>query len=160
MRRIAAGSVFLSVLFTSVLAAQTLPQLFQKAKEQVKSSSWQEALKTLDQLDAEAAKPGNEASKEAVAGPSSFYRGVCEANLGHADLAENAFAEFVSRQPNATMDRAMYSKAAVAAVEAAQKKVASPRDAREVTQSNSLFTSFQEFKAPPNSQDRPDERWA
>src|SRR6478735_1248876 len=106
MRRVAAGSAVLSLLLTGVLAAQTMPQLFQKAKEQVKSSSWQDALKTLDQLDAEAVKPGNESVREALAGPSAFYRGVCEANLDHPDLAQKAFAEFVSRQPNASIDRA------------------------------------------------------
>jgi len=37
MRRVAAGSAVLSLLLTGVLAAQTMPQLFQKAKEQVKS---------------------------------------------------------------------------------------------------------------------------
>src|SRR5262249_10846971 len=144
---------------TAAVGAATLPELFMKAKEQVKSSSWQDALKTLDQLDAEAAKPGNEAAKEQVAGPSAFYRGVCEANLDHADLAQKAFAEFVSRQPNASIDRGMYSKKAVAAFEAAQKQVASPLDAREATQANSLFTAFQEFKMPPNSMEPPDERW-
>jgi len=160
MRRVAAGSAVLSLLLTGVLAAQTMPQLFQKAKEQVKSSSWQDALKTLDQLDAEAAKPGNETAHEAVAGPSSFYRGVCEANLGHHDAAVKAFSEFVARQPNATMDRGMYSKPSVAAFEEAQKKVASPLDARVATGQSSLFTAFHEFKMPPNATDRPDERWA
>jgi GWxTD domain-containing protein len=159
MKRIAAVcAVF--VLFTGAVAAASLSELFIKAKEQVKSSSWQDAIKTLDQLDAEAAQPGNEAAKEQVAGPSSFYRGVCEANLDHTDAAVKAFSEFVSRQPNASIDRGMYSKKAVAAFEAAQKQVASPLDAREATQSNSLFTAFQEFKMPPNSADPVNEQWA
>ena len=150
----------LFVLLTGAVAAATLPELFMKAKEQVKSSSWQDALKTLDQLDAEASKPGNEAAREQVGGPSAFYRGVCEANLDHTDAAVKAFAEFVSRQPNASIDHGMYSKKAVAAFDAAQKKVASPLDAREATQSNSLFTAFQEFKTPPNSADPANEQWA
>ena len=161
MKRFAAVCASL-LLFASVLRSQTVPELFHKAKDQVKSSSWQDALKTLDQLDAEAAKPANESVREALAGPSAFYRGVCEANLDHPDLAEKAFAEFVSRQPNASIDRAMYSKKAVAAFEAAQKTVASPVDARIATQpqAGSLFMAFQEFKLPPNSEDQVNEAWA
>jgi GWxTD domain-containing protein len=164
MKRVAAvvSSVVLFLLTASLLRAQALPELFQKVKAEVKSSSWQDAIKTLDKLDAEAAKPENEKYREQIAGPSNFYRGVCEANLDHDDAAVKAFAEFVSRQPNASIDRAMYSKKAIAAFETAQKQVASPLDARVATQqqSNSLFTAFQEFKAPPNSSDPADERWA
>ena len=162
MKRIAAvfASLLLFLAGASLLRAQTLPELFMKVKEQVKSGSWQDGLKTLDRLDADAAKPENEKYREQLAGPSSFYRGVCEANLDHDDAAVKAFSEFVSRQPNASIDRAMYSKKAVAAFESAQKKVASPLGAREATQSNSLFTAFQEFKAPPNSSDPVNEAWA
>ena len=162
MKRIAAVCSFLLLLFSSAsaLRAQSFQELFMKVKDQVKNSSWQDAVKTLDQLDAEAAKPGNENVREQLAGPSAFYRGVCEANLDHTAESVKAFAEFVSRQPNASIDRAMYSKKAVAAFEAAQKKVASPLDAREATQSGSLFTAFQEFKMPPNWSQPADERWA
>jgi GWxTD domain-containing protein len=162
MKRFAAvfASLLLFLFGASALRAQALPELFMKVKEQVKSGSWQDALKTLDRLDADAAKPENEKYREQLAGPSSFYRGVCEANLGQDDAAVKAFSEFVSRQPNASIDKAMYSKKAVAAFEAAQKKIASPLDAREATQSSSLFTAFQEFKMPPNSSETADERWA
>jgi hypothetical protein len=77
-----------------------------KAKEQVKSSSWQDALKTLDQLDAEASKPGNEAAREQVGGPERLLpRLFARPNLDHTDASVKAFAEFVSRQPNASIDR-------------------------------------------------------
>lgn len=161
MKRLAAVCSLLILFLSSAstLRAQTVQDLFMKVKEQVKSSSWGDAIKTLDQLDAEAAKPGNENVREPLAGPSAFYRGVCEANLDHTDAAVKAFSEFVSRQPSASIDHAMYSKKAVAAFDAAQKKVASPLDAREATGSNSLFTAFQEFKMPPNSADPVNENW-
>jgi hypothetical protein len=44
-------------LLSVPLSAETLPELFQKAKAQVKNQSWHEALTTLDQLDAESARP-------------------------------------------------------------------------------------------------------
>ena len=56
----AAAGFFLAVFLSVSLTAQTLPELFQKAKAQVKGESWSEAMKTLDKLEVEAAKPGNE----------------------------------------------------------------------------------------------------
>jgi len=44
MKRFAAVCASL-LLFASVLRSQTVPELFHKAKDQVKSSSWQDALK-------------------------------------------------------------------------------------------------------------------
>ena len=110
MVRLAAA---LSFLLAVSLPAQTLPELFQKAKAQVKSESWQEALATLDQLDVESAKPGNEAARQQLEAPMAFYRGVCEANLGHAEKAESDFAVFLQEKPGATIDNATYSKKAV-----------------------------------------------
>ena len=114
--------LFLAALLVSgVLAAQTLPELFQTAKQQIKASAWQDALKTLDTLDMESAKPGNETVRSQLQAPVSFYRGVCEANLGQAEKARAEFAVFLQTSPNSTMDPAMYSKKAVAAFEEARK---------------------------------------
>src|SRR5262245_65053284 len=63
-------------------AAPSLPELFKQAKSQVQSEKWSDALSTLDRLEADAAKPGNETASAQLAGPIAFYRGVCEANLG------------------------------------------------------------------------------
>ena len=68
MKRI--GAVFAAFLLISTAsAAQSLPELFQKAKAQVKGESWAEALKTLDKLDADAALPGNESGPAAARRP-------------------------------------------------------------------------------------------
>jgi hypothetical protein len=63
MKRIGA---LLAVLFLSSLssAGQTLPELFQKAKAQIKGESWQEAMQTLDRLETESARPGNETTRQ------------------------------------------------------------------------------------------------
>src|SRR6187455_641431 len=61
------GARLVGVLFLMIavpLSAETLPELFQRAKAQVKNQSWREALTTLDQLDAESARPGNEAARQ------------------------------------------------------------------------------------------------
>ena len=150
--RLAAAAFFLCVS----LSAQTLPELFQKAKAQVKGESWKEGLKTLETLEVEAAKPGNETANQQLQGPMAFYRGVCEANLGMAEKAQADFEAFLALQPNATMDPSMYSKKAVAAFQAAQKNVAPPveSDGRP-----SIFLAFQEFKMPPNSGEQVNEKW-
>ena len=157
MKRI--GAVFAAFLLISTAsAAQSLPELFQKAKAQVKGESWTEALKTLDTLDADAALPGNESARQQLAAPTAFYRGVCEANLGQADKAKADFATFLQLQPNASLDPSMYSKKAIAAFEAARASVAPPPEPS--TGGPSMFARFQEFKLPPNSGEQVNDNWA
>ena len=135
-----------SVLFWVTLEAQTLPDLFGKLKAEVKSGSWSDAEKTLDALQAEAAKPGNEEAQKQLASPLAFYRGVCNANLGKTDEAVASFATFLKLQPNATIDASVYSKKAVAAFEAAQKQAAE--------RSPSLAEAYKEFPIPADMKDR------
>ena len=76
MRRLfLAVSALLFAAVTHVSRAQTLPELFGKVKAEVKSESWAEALKTLDALEAEAAKPGNESAQAQLAGPARLLQG-------------------------------------------------------------------------------------
>ena len=128
----------------------------------MKGESWTEALQTLDALEAEAARPGNEAARQQLAAPIAFYRGVCEANLGNAERAQADFATFLRENPGATIDKVMYSKKAVAAFEAARKNVAFEAASEEAASggSLSLFQRFEKFKAPPNMGEKPDDRWA
>ena len=159
MVRLAAA---LSFLLAASLPAQTLPELFQKAKAQVKSESWQEALATLDQLDLESARPGNEAARRQLEAPMAFYRGVCEANLGHAEKAEADFAIFLQEKPGSTIDNATYSKKTVAAFEAARKEVGFETASKGGASDGSspFYQEFERFKAPPNMGEKPDDRWA
>ena len=146
------------LLIAVSLPAQTLPELFHKAKAQVKGEAWQDALKTLAQLDAESAKPGNENARAQLAAPLAFYRAVCEANLGMAEEARADFWTFLALQPNASMDPSMYSKKAIAAFHSAQE-TATADDASGGDQP-AMFAAFQEFKLPANPGERADESWA
>jgi GWxTD domain-containing protein len=112
-----------SVLGAGVLTAQTVVELFQKAKTQVKSASYDDALKTLDALDAESAKPGHEAERKQVEPPLLFYRGVCSAAVGKKDDAKAFFVTYLGLVPNASIDGAAYPKKAVAAFDEARKEV-------------------------------------
>ena len=153
------GATFAALLFAASISAQSLPELFQKAKAQVKGESWTEALKTLDALDAEAARPGNEAARRQLAAPTVFYRAVCEANLGNASKAQADFATFLELQPGASMDPSMYSKKAIAAFDAARKSQARPPASSESDGRPAMFVAFQEFKVPPNSGEQVNEKW-
>ncbi len=155
MRRLGAF-LAASILLAVPLSAQTLPELFQKAKAQVKGESWQDAMTTLSLLDTESAKPGNETARQQLEAPMAFYRGVCEANLGMAEKATVDFEIFLNLQPNASLDPSMYSKKAVAAFEAARSNTAPPIDS---DGRPSIFLAFQEFKLPPNSGEQVNEKW-
>ena len=153
---------FASFLLSVSLFAESPTELFQKAKAQVKSQSWQEALTTLDQLDAVSATPGNENVRQQLVAPIAFYRGVCEANLDQAEKAEADFAIFRQEQPGSTIDKATYSKKAVAAFDAAGKSAKLDARGKEAApqRSVSILRRFEEFEAPPNTGEKPDERWA
>jgi GWxTD domain-containing protein len=144
-----------STLFlTPLVGAQSLPELFQKCKEEVKSGAWQDALKTLDTLEAKASQSGNENARGQLAAPLAFYRGVCEANLGRTDKAVEDFRAFLKAQPNASIDAKVYSTKAVAAFEEAQKEAAK--------RAPSLEEAYEEFQPPKDTaeRDRADAYWA
>jgi GWxTD domain-containing protein len=134
------------LLFTVLALPETLPELFGKLKEQIKAGSWADAVKTLDVLDTESAKPGSEAARKQLEAPIAFYRGVCDSNLGKDDKAVDDFAAYLRLQPNAEIDRTMYSKNAVAAFEKAQKQSSE--------RAPSIAEAYKEFVPPAESRQR------
>ena len=107
----------------------------------------------LDALDTESAKPGNEGARKQLEGPVAFYRGVCQANLDHSDKAREAFADFLRELPNASIDRGMYSKKAVAAFEEARKSVAASGET--ASGASSLATAYGGFRITGPLADQP-----
>ncbi len=159
MTRLKFGLILLVV--SASLHAESLGDLFQKTKAQVKGGQWAEALKTLDALDAEASKPGNESYRRQLGGPTAFYRGVCEANLGRTDEARASFQAFLAETPSASIDPSMYSKQAVAAFEQARRSGGEAAAPPAIPSGGpSLFQKYQEFRPPPNAADPPDAQWA
>ena len=151
---------FAVLLSSATLTAQSLPELFHKAKAEVKGESWRSALTTLERLDVESAKPGNEAARRQLEAPMAFYRGVCEANLDMAEKAQADFELFLTQQPKASLDPSMYSKKAIAAFRAAQKNAPPPDSAEGDDKRPAMFVAFQEFKMPPNASEPVGEMWA
>ena len=154
------GVTLAVLLFSATITAQSLPELFHKAKAEVKGESWRSALTTLDRLDVESAKPGNEAARRQLEAPMAFYRGVCEANLDMAEKAQADFELFLTQQPKASMDPSMYSKKAIAAFRAAQKNAPPPDSGDSDDKRPAMFVAFQEFKMPPNASEPVGEMWA
>ena len=114
-------ALFLLFALPAVLPAATLPELFRKAKDEVKLGSYDSALKTLEELEAGANQPGFEKDKAALAPVLAFYKGVCHAALGKTDEARAEFTTYLATSPNASMDPAMYPKKVVAAFEETRK---------------------------------------
>ncbi len=118
MRRL---TLFLAaVLAASMAAGQSVPELFQKAKDQVKAGSWKDALATMEAVDLEAGRPANQKFQPQLEAPLAFYRGVCDANLDRVDDAGADFETFLLLQPDASIDQSVYSAKAVAAFERAK----------------------------------------
>src|SRR5260221_2285556 len=154
----------LSILLLSFAVALTAVaegpgELFQKAKEQVKSARWKEALTTLDAIDAATRDPGFAPQRKQLEPALAFYRAVSMANLDRADEAQAQFQIYLAATPNASLDRAMYTKKAMDAFENARKTMV--RTDEPVPGMPSLATSYRDFR-PPDAvlTDPPGERWA
>ncbi len=135
-------------------AAQSLGEMFQAVKDQVRGGEWARALATLDTLENEVAKPGHEDARGKLEGPIAFYRGVCRANEGQQDRAVDAFESFLVIQPDAMIDPALYSKPAVEAFEIARRAAAH--------RTFTLARAYDEFRMPLDVAERDpvDMRWA
>lgn len=154
MKRIAPAAFVLaaSVLSPLSLSAQSMPELFQKAKQQVKLGAFDQALTTLAALDAESSKPENAAERRALEPSLRFYRGVCESALGRDREAQADFRFFVAQNPRAKIDPALYPKKAVAAFEQARREQGGGSGSADVSaaiQAPSLKESFDRFRPDP-----------
>jgi GWxTD domain-containing protein len=140
MRRSVLWSILILATASVLTAAETVPVLFQKMKEQVKAEKWTDAIATIEVIDVEAAKPANASLRPQLEAPLAFYRGVCEANAGNAAKAQASFESYLRVQPNASIDDKVYSKKAVSAFEGARKAIAN--------EGPSISRAYTEFKPP------------
>jgi GWxTD domain-containing protein len=149
-----------SFFAAGALSGETVVELFQRAKQQVKAASYDDALKTLDALDAETAKPGHENERRQVEPPLAFYRAVCDAALGRTVEARAQFQAYLGFVPAATIDASMYPKKAVSAFEDARRSLPS---GAETTPSEmaSFAQSYAKFRlTTPPRPDPPNDEWA
>ena len=141
----------LAALFACGSASgQNLVELFQKAKGEITAGSWADAVKTLDQLDAESQKPGLETQRKQLEPALALYRGVAFANLGKSAEAKDQFVMYLATNPNAALDSNMYSKKAIAAMEEARKSIAAGGAGLP-----SLAAAYKAFRVSPASASEP-----
>jgi GWxTD domain-containing protein len=172
MRRLLAPSApFVAALvfaFAVSASAATLPSLFYKAKEQFRLANYEGALATLDTLQAEGDKPGNEAYRAELAPAIAFYRGASYAALGRADEARASLETYLVYQPNATLDPSLYPKRVIAAVDDARKAMREQKPgagasaaSQAPAETGSFATAYRAFKADSTQQtEGADETWA
>ncbi len=143
--------------------AQTLPELFRKAKDQVKFGAWSEALGTLQRIDTMSQQPGLENDRTALEPVLAFYRGVCDAALDRPDEAKRQFALYLQAEPAARLDPAAYPKKAVAAFDEARKAAAAPANATvpSAKESSRIAAAYHAFRwQPAVSRESAGEDWA
>jgi GWxTD domain-containing protein len=150
-----------ALLFLSSLAfaGNECVQLFLKAKEQFRMSSYAQSLQTLEQLDAESQKPGNEAYRAQLAPSLAFYRGANLAALGKTDEAKPYLDAYFTYQPNASLDPSAYPPKVIAAFDQVRKEA---RVAAETpAETGTLATSYRAFKSTvSNHAEEAGEDWA
>jgi GWxTD domain-containing protein len=120
-------SVFVALLSAVPASAATLPELFQKAKEQVRFGSFEKALASLQEVEALSQRSGLEKDRVALVPALAFYRGVCYASLDRPEQAREEFSAFLETTPNAALDPAAYSRKAVSAFEQARTSLREPQ---------------------------------
>ena len=151
------GFIVLSLAVALPLSAEGLGELFQKAKEQVKSAHWEDALKTLDALDGASKQPGLEPQRRQLEPALAFYRAVCFANTDRPADAQAQFETYLAASPNASIDRGIYSKKAVDAFERAQKKMGGSGESSGAT---SLAAAYRDFRMTDGATtEPPNEKW-
>jgi GWxTD domain-containing protein len=146
-------SSLLPLLFSVLLAAATLPELFQKAKSQFKLGAYADALKTLTDLDAESSKPGLETQRQAVLPGLLFYKGASLAAMNRSAEAEESFEAFLTLQPGTQVDPAVYPKPVVAALEAARKNLENRPGVNRPEETGLIATAYRAFVPPATHAD-------
>ncbi len=164
MRRLLAPSALLVAAFAVSASAATLPSLFYKAKEQFRLADYAGALATLDTLQAESDRPGNEEYRVQLAPALAFYRGASYAALGRTDEARASLETYLTYQPNATLDPAVYPKRVSVALDDARKTMrehgAAPAPPQAPAQTG-FAAAYRAFKPDPTQQSEgADETWA
>jgi GWxTD domain-containing protein len=152
MKRLPLISFFLAAVFTSWLAAASLPELFQKAKEEFKVGSYPQTLATLQSLDEQSSKPGLEKERAALLPGLLFYRAAALASLHREREAQEAFEAFLALKPDVELDPAVYSKPVIAAMEKARSEIARRRP-NAGQETGALQTAYKAFVLPAGGRD-------
>lgn len=152
-----------ATLSAAPVLASTPAQLFAKAKEQFRLAAYPAALETLGRLDVETAKPEREKERAALLPALHFYRGACYAALGRGPEAREQFEVFLTYQPNASLDPALYPRKVSVALEETRKSLEKKGEAAESPAMTSIALAYAAFRLamqPEEASASADENWA
>jgi GWxTD domain-containing protein len=151
--------LFAASVSLSVLSAATLPELYQKTKEQFRLRDYSAALATIERVRSECQKPENEKYRASLQPAIAFYRGASLAALGRAEEARPEFEIFLAFEPNASLDPAIYPRTVIAALDETRKALQQKRQTPEET--GAMATAYRAFKnESPSRPDEPGPEWA
>jgi len=142
MRRSIALSLA-AFLVGSLLLAVSLPELFQKAKDQFRLGNYAGALATLAALNEQTDKPENEGYRASLRPALAFYRGACLAALDRPAEAREQLQIFLTFSPNATLDPSIYPKKVIAALEESRRGLKQTTEKPEET--GALASAYRAF---------------
>ncbi len=148
----------LAIFLALAAGNPTLSQLFSRAKEEFRLGSYDKALQTLSQLEAESLKPGSEELRPALEPAIAFYEGACYAALGKGAEAHSRFQTYLASHPNAGLDPAIYPKKVIAAFEEARKSFGHVENQPE--EKGSLSLAYLAFPRPDRTNEGLGEEWA
>lgn len=152
-RSIVALSCLLTLLTVAgAVAAESLAELFTRAKSEFSQGDYKRSLADVEALDAASQTPGAEKERPKLAAAISFYRAANLAALGRADEARDEFINFLLTSPNTTIASPPFPRAVVDAFQKAQKGAAG--------RSNGLTQKFAAFVVPANWTLPADAQWA
>ena len=157
--------ILVTAALSAPLLADTPPLIYNKAKEQFRLGAYPAALETLAKLDEETQRPEYESERKALRPALHFYRGACFAALGRSREAREQFEVFLTYQPNASLDPAVYPKRVIASLEETRSYLAKkePGQASDAATEpmNSLAQSYAAFRyAMQPEETNPDENWS
>ncbi|MGA7616619.1 MAG: GWxTD domain-containing protein [Thermoanaerobaculia bacterium] len=150
-------AVFTSaLLFASLLAAQSLPDLFKQAQVEFQQGKHEKSLATLDQLEKLSQAPGHEADREKLVPVIAFFRGANDASLGRHDEGVEQFQIYLKYFPTARLDSSKFPQKVIEVFDDARKTV----EAANSTAARTLEGAYGIFHVPPGQTIAADENWA
>ncbi|HEY5610008.1 MAG TPA: GWxTD domain-containing protein, partial [Thermoanaerobaculia bacterium] len=139
------------IVATVAVAAGTLPELFQKGKEEFKHKDYKRSLATFEELDRMSLQPQFAADRQKLAPAIAFYRGANLAALGRKAEAVEQFESYIGAMPNAALDEKLYPKEVIAAFNQARQ------NARE--SAGDIAEVYARFHPAPGATPAADEHW-
>lgn len=135
----------------SVVAAETIAGIFNRAKSEFSQGDYKRSLADIDALDAASQAAGFEKERPKLVPAIAFYRAANLAALGRADEAREEFITFLMYSPNASIASPPFPKTVVDAFQKAQNAA--------VGRSNTMALEYATFATPAGWNLSADAQW-